>query len=234
MYTTLIFFGIFLFPIPAILRCIRRGLNPYNGVLDGVVLVGLGTLMIFIYSSLTANGVAGEMEDAVNASLPVLLQSMPDQETAIRESFDLAISIFPSVILLAGAVTGYLEYLIFSKFVKNGEKGAWQMAKLREFSWPRNAVYGWLVMFLLSWITGLTGILDGDLVMVNIENLFQAAFALQGTSLLLMFCFMKRIPKGLAGMVAVLAWIIPFGKSILFLMGIADIMFGLRIRIGAK
>ena len=166
--------------------------------------------------------------------MPMLLQSFPDQEVALRQIIDIAISDFPSTILLMGAVAAYLEYLILSKFVRNGDRGAWQMARLREFSWPRTGIYGWLLIFVMSWLVGLTGFPDGDLVMINVQNIFEAAFALQGTSLLLMFFFMKKVPRGLGPVLAIVAWIFPMGKSVLFLLGIADIMFGLRTRISQR
>jgi len=234
MYTTFIVFGIILFPIPALVRCIRRGLNPYAGVMDGFISVGIGTLAIFIYASLAGTSVSAEIQTAINAYIPLLTQNMPGQEDVIKQSFDLASSMFPSSVLLMGVVASYLEYLILSKIIKNGDRGAWQMARLREFTWPRNSVYGWLVIFLLSWLVELTGLHGGDIVMLNIQNLFEAAFALQGTSFLLMLFLMKRVPKGISAVVAILAWIVPFGKSLLFLMGIADIILGLRLRIVSK
>ena len=48
MYTSLILLGIILFPIPSLVLCIRRGLNPYNGVLNATVSVGLSSVLIFI------------------------------------------------------------------------------------------------------------------------------------------------------------------------------------------
>lgn len=234
MYTTLIFLGLVIFPIPALLQCIRRGLNPYNGVLNATVSVGLGSLMVFIFASMAGSSVASELEASYEASMPMLLQSFPDQEELLRQTIDIAISGFPSTILLIGAVVAYVEYLILSKFVKNGDRGAWQMARLREFSWPRNGIYGWLLIFILSWLAGLTGFPGGDLVMLNVQNIFEAAFALQGTSLLLMFFFMKKIPKGVGPVLAIFAWLMPMGKSVLFLLGIADIMFGLRTRISQR
>lgn len=234
MYTTFILFGIILFPIPALIRCIRRGLNPYAGVMDGLVSIGVGTLAIFIYASLSGTSVAAEIQRAINAYIPLLTENMPGQEEVIKQSFDLASSMFPSSVLLMGLLVTYLEYLLLSKIIKNGDRGAWQMARFREFTWPRNSVYGWLVVFLLSWLVELTGIHGGDIVMLNVQNLFEAAFALQGTSFLLMLFHMKRVPRGLSAVVAILAWIVPFGKSFLFLMGIADIILGLRYRIGPK
>jgi uncharacterized protein YybS (DUF2232 family) len=234
MYTTLILLGILVFPIPSLVICIKRGLNPYNGVLNATVSVGLSSVLIFIFAAASGSSVAAELEASYEAAMPMLLQSLPDQEEALRQIIDIAISDFPSTILLMGAVVAYLEYLILSKFVRNGDRGAWQMARLREFSWPRNGIYGWLLIFVMSWIVGLTGFPDGDLVMLNVQNIFEAAFALQGTSLLLMFFFMKKVPKGLGPVLAILAWILPMGKSVLFLLGIADIMFGLRTRISQR
>lgn len=234
MYTTLILFCILIFPIPSLVQCIRRGLNPYNGVLSGSVAVGFGSLMVFIFATLSGTSVASELEAAYEVALPMLLQSMPGQEEILQHNIDIIISGFPSTVLLMGAVVSYLEYVILSKFVKNGDKGAWQMARLREFSWPRNGIYGWLLIFFLSWVTGLTGFPGSDLVMLNVQNIFESVFALQGTSLLLMFFFMKKTPRGLGPFLAVLAWLMPMGKSLLFLLGIADIMFGLRNRISQR
>lgn len=234
MYTSLILLGIILFPIPSLVLCIRRGLNPYNGVLNATISVGLSSVMIFIFSSIAGNSVAKELEASYESAMPMLLQSLPDQEEALRQVIDIAISGFPSTILLMGAVVAYLEYIILSKFVRNGDKGAWQMARLREFSWPRSGIYGWLLIFVMSWMVGLTDFPDGDLVMLNVQNIFEAAFALQGTSLLLMFFFMKKVPRGLGPALAIFAWLIPMGKSVLFLLGIVDIMFGLRTRISQR
>lgn len=234
MYTTLILFGIIIFPIPSLVLCIRRGLNPYNGVLNATISVGLSSLLIFIFAYGAGTSVAAELEASYEAYMPMLLQSLPGQEELIRQSIDIAISGFPSTILLMGAVVAYIEYLILSKFIRNGDRGAWQMARLHEFTWPRNGIYGWLLIFVLSWIAGLSGMPDGDLVMLNIQNIFEAAFALQGTSLLLMFFFMKKVPRGLGPVLAILAWVIPMGKSVLFLLGIIDIMLGLRTRISQR
>jgi len=234
MYTTLILFGIVLFPIPSLVQCIRRGLNPYNGVLSATVSVGLGSLLIFIFATIAGSSVASELEASYAATMPALLQMFPGQEALLRQSIDLVISGFPSTIILMGAVAAYLEYLILSKFIRNGERGAWQMARLREFTWPRNGIYGWLLVFVLSWLAGLTGMPGGDIVMLNVQNIFEAAFALQGTSLLLMFFFMKKVPRGLGPFLAVLAWLLPMGKSVLFLLGVIDIMLGLRTRISQR
>lgn len=234
MYTSLIFFCLFIFPIASLVQCIRRGLNPYNGVLSGTVAVGFGSTAIFIMATLSGTSVGAEMEAAFEAVIPSLLQSMPGQEELIRNNIDIIISGFPSTILLMGAVVSYVEYIILSKFIKNGDKGAWQMARLREFSWPRSGIYGWLLIFLLSWLAGLTGVPGGDLVLINVQSIFEAAFALQGTSLLLMFFFMKKTPRGLGPALAIFAWLMPMGKSILFLLGVGDIMLGLRTRISQR
>jgi len=234
MYTPLILFGLIIFPIPPLVQCIRQGRNPYNGVLSATVAVGLGSLMIFIYAVIQGSSVAAELEASVEAYMPLLLQSMPGQEALLRQSFDSVISTFPSTIMIWGAVVAYLEYLILSKFIRNGDKGAWQMARLREFTWPRNGIYGWMMIFILSWIASLTGMPGGDLVMLNIQNIFEAAFSLQGVSLFLMFCMMKKVPSGVAIGLGIIAWVFPTTRLVLFLLGIADIMLGLRTRISQR
>lgn len=136
MYTTLILLGIIVFPIPSLVQCIRRGLNPYNGVLNATVSVGLGSLLIFIFASVAGSSVATELEASYEAAMPMLLQSFPDQEEALRLTIDIAISGFPSTVLLMGAVAAYLEYLILSKFIRNGDRGPGRWPDSENFPGP--------------------------------------------------------------------------------------------------
>lgn len=234
MYTTLLFFGWILFPIPALLQSIRKGLNPYVGVMDGVVSVGFGSVMIFAFASFSGTGIGAEVDAAMAASIAAMSDSLGSQTEAYMASLDVAAMMFPSMILIVGGLSSYLEYLILSKFVRSGGKGALQMAPFREFSWPRTGIYGWMLIFIISWIIGQTDMQGADVMMLNVENLFEIAFALQGTSFFLMFLHIKKIPKGVAVGLVLLAWLLPYGKSILFLAGIGDIMFGLRGRIAPR
>jgi hypothetical protein len=74
----------------------------------------------------------------------------------------------------------------------------------------------------------------GEITAANINVIFETAFAFQGAALVFMIFYIKKIPKALAVILVITAWIVPFGKNVLFIAGIADIVLGIKIRISRK
>lgn len=234
MYTSLILFSVLLMPLPAVINSLRRGSAPYTAVMDGTLAAGGGSLLIFIAASISGSGVAAELEASMAIGLDALAGSLGEQAELYKAAGDLFVSLFPSSVLIAGAVAAYLEYILLSRMVPRKDGVSQRMPALREFSWPRQGIYGWMVMFLLAYLFRAGGMPAGNLVLFNVENLFQTAFAIQGTACALMIFQMRRVPKFLGVGLAVAAWIFPYGKMVLFVLGLGDIMFGLRARLSQR
>ena len=74
----------------------------------------------------------------------------------------------------------------------------------------------------------------GQVVYFNVTLLVEFIFALQGIGIILLWTHLRKIPKVVPIMVIVVLWLTPIGKTILFLLGLADLFFGLRKRISSK
>lgn len=234
MYITLVLLSIILMPLPAVLGGLRRGTAPYTAVMDGTLSASLASIVFFIAAALSGNPLGVALQSFLDTGLASMAGALGDQTDVYKAALNLFVTLFPSSVLIGGAIAAYLEYQILSRVVKRVDGASLRMPPLREFSWPRQGIYGWMLMFLLAYLVRAGGFPAGEGLLLNIENIFQSAFALQGTACLLMVLIMRRVPKGLAGGLAVAAWILPYGKMALFLLGLADIMFGIRMRISQR
>lgn len=234
MYTTLVLLSVILMPLPAVLGGLRRGTAPYTAVMDGTLSASVASLVFFIAAALSGNSLGVELQSALDAGLAAMAGSLGDQMDLYKAALDLFVTLFPSSIVIGGAMAAYLEYQLLSRVVRRVDGATLRMPPLREFSWPRQGIYGWMLLFLLAYLAKAGGFPAGEGLLLNIENIFQSAFALQGTACLLMVLIMRRVPRGLAAGLAVAAWIFPYGKMALFLLGLADILFGIRMRISQR
>lgn len=234
MYTTLVLLSVILMPLPAVLGGLRRGAAPYTAVMDGTLSASVGSLVFFIAAALSGNPLGVELQAAMDSGLASMAASLGDQMDLYKAALDLFVTLFPSSVVIGGAIAAYLEYQLLSRVVKRVDGAVLRMPPLREFTWPRQGIYGWMLLFLLAYLAKAGGFPAGENLLLNVENIFQTAFALQGTACLLMVLLMRRVPKGLAVGLAVVAWIFPYGKMALFLLGLVDIMFGIRMRISQR
>lgn len=234
MYIILVFLSVVLMPLPAVVGGLRRGTAPYTAVMDGTLSASVASLVFFIAASLSGQSLGVELQAVMDAALQSAAGALGNQMELYEAALELFVTLFPSSVLIGGAVFAYLEYLLLSRLIKRVDGASLRMPPLREFSWPRQGIYGWMLLFLLAYLVRAGGFPAGEGLLLNIENIFQTAFALQGTACLLMVLQMRRVPKALTVVLAVAAWFFPYGKMVLFLLGLADIMFGIRMRISQR
>lgn len=127
-------------------------------------------------------------------------------------------------------VFAYLEYIILSKIMARQQKRN-MMPPFREFSLPGGAMMGIVGMYLAAWILTEAGVFSNNMMYMNIDFLFDFAFSIQGVSVVLMFCHMKRLPKILGAVAAVILWMTYIGKMFLVIIGMFDLMFNFKGRI---
>ena len=73
--------------------------------------------------------------------------------------------------------------------------------------------------------------LPNDLLYVNMDLIFDFVLSLQGISVVFMLFHMKKLPKTIAVIVIVILWGTYMGRWLLVLLGMFDIILGLKIRI---
>lgn len=248
MYLLLIYFLILVVPIAVMPGYIRRGrMSPYRTVMQATLIVAVMTVIVFMVASLTGEGVFAQLQEFIDdmaeelAKNPVIEDSLnlasvsrADRAEVISGIYKSAFAVMPATIMAMSVVVSYIEYIMISKIMSRRAAAVRMMPKFREFSWPGSALMGIMGMYLLSWLLTQTGVFADSMVYMNIDFLFSFMFSLQGVSVVLMFCYMKRMPKAIGVVAAVILWMTYFGKTALLIIGMIDLLFGVKKRIKGR
>lgn len=243
MYSSLMMLVAVIVPIPMIIKSMAQKVTPFRAVLNGLLTGVVGALLIMVIADLSGSNVFDELLKQVDAMAEVLVrdpnisamlgEDMTEAQkiTAITGVYSQSIKMLPAVVFIISAISAYIEYIIISKIYKPGGIAAIPMTKMRELNLPRNIAMVWLGLYLLSLLITSTGIVENDILFLNINYIFNFAFCLQGLSLIFMFCYSKKLPNILAVMVAIVAYATSLGQTILMIAGFTDIIFGIKQRI---
>lgn len=245
MYLLLIFLMTLIIPLITIPAELRRGsASPYRTVIHAALYSSAAALVVFAAASLSGESVYRQLSAAVEDIAGLLAQDstvidmLGLEEASMDEKTDMFIGMYqqvfnalPASIMTFSAAAAYFEYLIISKVKKAHIPHTALMPAFREFSLPGGAVWGILLMYIASWIMTSTELLPNDLLYVNMDLIFDFVLSLQGISVILMLFHMKRIPKAIGVAAVVILWITVIGRWLLVLLGMLDIILGLKFRI---
>ncbi len=248
MYLLLIYFLILVVPIAVMPGYIRTGkMSPYRTVMQATLIVTVMTVIVFMVASMTGEGIFAQLQELIDdmakdlAKNPMIEDSLnlasvskADRVEVISAIYKSAFAVMPATIMAMSAVVSYIEYIIISKIMSRRVATVRRMPKFREFTWPGSALMGIMGMYLLSWLLTKTGVFADSMVYMNIDFLFNFMFSLQGVSVVLMFCHMKRIPKAIGIIAAVILWMTYFGRMALLIVGMIDLVFGIKKRIQGR
>ena len=248
MYLLLIYFLILVVPIAVMPGYIRTGkMSPYRTVMQATLIVTVMTVIVFMVASMTGEGIFAQLQELIDdmakdlAKNPMIEDSLnlasvskADRVEVISAIYKSAFAVMPATIMAMSVVVSYIEYIIISKIMSRRVATVRRMPKFREFTWPSSALMGIMGMYLLSWLLTKTGVFADSMVYMNIDFLFNFMFSLQGVSVVLMFCHMKRIPKAIGIIAAVILWMTYFGRMALLIVGLIDLVFGIKKRIKGR
>ena len=164
-----------------------------------------------------ALGIAGDLD-------PEELQMVADAAKSMM------IRSLPGYIIIWSCILAYVNYNIISKFLVKLRKDVPTLPPFRDFTLPRNSLFGFLVIFFLSFLAGNIGIIDSGLMMLNVEILLRFVFSIQGLAVLFYIGKVKKIPAIIPFIVAVVLIISGAGNTVLFVLGMAEVVFEIRKR----
>ena len=248
MYLLMLYFLILVVPIAVMPGYIRTGkMSPYRTVMQATLIVTVMTVIVFMVASMTGEGIFAQLQELIDdmakelAKNPMIEDSLnlasvskADRVEVISAIYKSAFAVMPATIMAMSVVVSYIEYIIISKIMSRRVTTVRRMPKFREFTWPGSALMGIMGMYLLSWLLTKTGVFADSMVYMNIDFLFNFMFSLQGVSVVLMFCHMKRIPKAIGIIAAVILWMTYFGRMALLIIGMIDLIFGIKKRIKGR
>ena len=245
MYLLLIFVMSLFVPLAVLPGMIKRGMqSPYRIVLYAALSSSAAALLVLIVASASGESVYGQISAAVNEMAGVLAdnETMIDvlgmKDITAGERTDLIVKLYqetfkalPASIMTFNAVVAYFEYILLSRIMKNANPGVRLMPKFREFTLPGGAIWGIIIMYMVSWLMTSAEMLSDDLLYVNMDLIFDFVLSLQGISVVFMLFHMKKLPKAVAVIIIIVLWGTYMGRWMLVLLGMFDILLGLKTRI---
>ncbi len=242
MYLLIIFFLILVIPFIVMPSYITKRRSPYEAVLMSDIVICAAVAVIFMVQSMTGDGMFTQLHNAMQSiagtvagdSNVIELLGMEDMSAKEREDlvigvYDEVFKLLPVSIMMLGAIVSYIVYIVLSVSL-NKRSPVELMPKFREFSVPSNAVFVLIGMYMFVWMLTAMGDFEDNSFYVNIDLLFDFVFFLQGMSVIFMLFYLKRIPKGFALALCIVLWNIYIGRMILIVVGMFDVIFGLKGR----
>ncbi len=247
MYLLLIYFLILVVPLAVMPRIIRSGTaSPYRTVLYGTIGTAVAIVAVFMAASMSGQGVFAQISGMIEnmaselAKNPVVAETLgmasvsrAERIETLTQMYESVFAVMPACLMILGLVVSYVEYIIVSRIMARRIQVK-RMPAFREFSWPGSAFMGVMGMYLISWALTATGIFGDNMVYVNMDMLFNFVFSIQGVSVVLMFCHMKRMPKAAGVVISIVMWVIYVGRMALLIIGMFDLILGLKRRIKGR
>lgn len=244
MYTLIIFSLLIFLPLPLMASVARKTKNCYKAIFGGVIGVAVALMVLFVIASFTGNpigqAIASDLQlfsqTAASSNQVITMFRMEDisfeeRVNTLTEVYTYAINALPATMLVWATIIAYLEYMLISRMSKNAKYPLPQLGKVKDFSMPKKALWGWILIYLMTFIVVMLDFAGSNVLQINIQVLFQFAFQIQGIAAIFYFCYYKKLPKPVAIISSIAFFFTAIGQMILCVVGFLDLGFGLRKKI---
>ncbi|MCR5481358.1 MAG: YybS family protein [Clostridia bacterium] len=247
MYFMILIILLFAVPLIWISINIHSAKTAWRILLECILGIASGSLLVFIVSAMTGYSLADILSQSMQlaagdfAKDPQMsalfgMSGLSDTEkkAAFESMATLSINTLPSMLLLWGAIISYVEYLILERLFALSGRPVSRLGALADFSFPKNAMWGFMIIFVLSMLVSFMKLIEDSVFLTNINLIIEYAFCLQGISLLFFMFRQKRWPKVFAAVITIIFLLNVIGQTLLFLIGGIDLFFGIKQKIRAK
>lgn len=230
-----------LLPLIVVLGGIKRGMLPYAVILQSVLFLGFSLVMLFGFAWSTGEPLGASILKEINITVktivetPDLLKIMglegiekAEASDILIKAYSFMINMLPSYILCWGMAFSYFDYLIISAIKKRMGKEVLMLPPFANFSLPRKALYGSLLIYGLSWLTVSLKIIPAEALLLNVQGLILFIFAVQGLAVSIYTIRKRNVPKIIGWIVCITLFFSAFGKVFLAGLGIFDLLMGIR------
>lgn len=241
MHILIIFSVLVFLPLPLMASVAKKTGNGYKAVFEGVIGVAITMMFIFIIASVSGNPVgqviAAELqffcETAANNNQIVTMLGMEtlsfsERVSELTKVYTFAINALPATILVWATIIAYFEYIFISRLSKKAKYPLPILPKFKDFSMPKRALWGWILIYLMTFVVTLIGFMESNVLQVNIQVLFQFVFQIQGLAVIFYFCDFKKWSKIVTVILCLVFLPTVIGQMLLSMMGFLDLGFGLR------
>lgn len=160
-------------------------------------------------------GVAKHQQDKV------MIQMVKNTLTTMPANFTIFLMIYSYIV---GGISG--------RILRNKKKRIYAQPPFRAFTIPRQVFVGFLVMVVLTFVTQFifpdlknAGIID------NLVIIFEFLLVVQGMSFITFYLLLKNVKKPFVVIILAALLIFPLSRSAFSILGLIEVLFGLRLRI---
>ena len=242
MTIEILFMVLIILPFSKLKKGLQGKNEPWEIVYTACFWSLTGIVLIFALTGLIGEGIGAAVEREIMAASKVISRSSQMTETlgfgelSQKERFEKiwelykGISyIFPAILVIVGALTCFFEYNIFVSMFTKGEKKPY--AKLADIRPEINTIAGWIVIYVLCMGIKLLGYELGQQAVANVDLILNSIFQLYGISLIFFMSEKRNAPRSLVIILTVFMIGLSPGRTTLYIMGIMELLFGLRKRI---
>lgn len=217
---------------------IRNDLKASQVILLGAIGAALSTVVVFSLTELiTGIGLTEIFTQAIEDSKELIrtYQLDPEMVTDLDAQFDIMMNqmrnMLPFILIMSGLFTSAVNHWAIRKGLKRIRYNIPEAGQFRDFQLPRNVFLGSMIMMFLSWLTGLVGIPNSELLFLNILLIVVFVFSIQGASVAIFFMYHYKFPR--SAVVAFTVGGILFYSMLqfpLFVLGMLETIINLRDR----
>lgn len=247
MYLPIIMFLTFMLPLIVVIAGIKKNNLPYAVILQSVLALGFLLVMLFGFAWAAGEPLGVLILKDIDLTVKIIvenpdlliiagLEGVEKTEAAnlLVEAYAIAINMIPSTLICWGMIFSYFDYKLISKSMKKRGKEVLMLPNFSEFSLPRRAIYGCLLIYLLSWIVVSLKMVSEDAMLLNVQAIIEFVFAVQGFAVVIFTIRQKKMNKILRWVIYISLFVFPFGRKFLALFGFFDLLVGMRQKLENK
>lgn len=153
---------------------------------------------------------------------------------SLEEAYEVILQMVPALLVAAIMLGTVFVYFAGCAIMRKTGEEMYKFLPFKEFTFSKSIIFGGLLILVLSYIIGAAGLVNSDVLLLNICIILAAMFSLQGLAVLTFICSIVRIPRILIFIFVLLLMLSMIGILILFFTGIVDLAMDLRKRMNAK
>ncbi|MFW5648814.1 MAG: YybS family protein [Candidatus Alkaliphilus sp. MAG34] len=213
---------------------IKKQKEPYAVIGIGTAISVLSMLIILQIASYIGNvnivdEIALAMESIVSKQVD-MLKNMNIDALSADEVLNYLLMIVPGVFVIQSMITAFGNYYIAINILKRFDAGNsnTELPQFSNFKLPKNIVFGFVVIFILSYLTRyVKGIYHANLL-TNVTLLFVFIFFVQGMSVISHLIKRTKIPKAIRIFLLVVILFISPLLTVISFVGLLDAIVNIR------
>lgn len=152
--------------------------------------------------------------------------TVAEREKFIINVYGMVSVTLPAAVIITSTAYSYIIYKIMTFALKKQGKEVIEFTPLKYFRWPIHTLFGFFLMFLLSWALEGLDVFAGTGLSVNMNLIFEYVVALEGVCVILLMLSRYRIPRIVNGALVVFGLFTGIGRMMFFGIGVFEFIFG--------